>query len=139
MEYHQERFEDASLMIYKEQKLVAVLPANRKGDTVFSHQGLTYGGLLLSPKAKLTEVISIFKSVLISLKAKKISGLIIKQLPVFYATVPAQELEYLAFICDAKTIRIDAASVIDMRNRLAIQSNRVEGVKKAKKQGLDCI
>ena len=41
MEYHKDRFEDFSLMIFEGEKLVAVLPANRVGDIVFSHQGLT--------------------------------------------------------------------------------------------------
>jgi hypothetical protein len=30
---------------FEEDKLIAVLPANRVSDTVYSHQGLTYGGL----------------------------------------------------------------------------------------------
>ena len=136
MEYHQDRFEDASLLVYKGQKLVALLPANKKGDTVYSHQGLTYGGLILGNKAKLTEVVAIFEAVLCSLKAKMFTSLILKQLPVFYGKQPAEELDYLAFVCKAKTIRVDTASVIAMRNRIPIQSNRTEGVKKAQKQGL---
>ena len=39
MEYHKDRFEDYSLMIFDNEKLVAVLPANKVGDVVFSHQG----------------------------------------------------------------------------------------------------
>jgi hypothetical protein len=31
---------------FEEDKLIAVLPANRVSDTVYSHQGLTYGGLV---------------------------------------------------------------------------------------------
>ena len=44
MDYHKDRFEDYSLMVFKDEKLVAVLPANRVEDKLFSHQGLTYGG-----------------------------------------------------------------------------------------------
>ena len=39
-------FQDASLMIYRKGQLYALLPANRLGDTLYSHQGLTYGGLI---------------------------------------------------------------------------------------------
>jgi hypothetical protein len=35
MEYHEERFHDYSLLIFEEDKLIAV-PANRVGDTVYS-------------------------------------------------------------------------------------------------------
>ncbi len=139
MEYHKERFEDASQLIFKESNLVAILPANSVGNAVYSHQGLTYGGLLLSNKSKLTELILIFKELLSSLKAKGITSLVIKQLPIFYTSLPSQELEYLAFVCKAKTTRVDAASVIDNKNRVAIQSNRKEGVKKGTRAGLSII
>ena len=63
MEYHKDRFEDYSLMVFKGEKLVAVLPANRLGECVYSHQGLTYGGLVYGEKLKLASVILIFKTV----------------------------------------------------------------------------
>ena len=50
MDYHQERFTDCSLMFYSKEKLVAVLPAHRDDDTLYSHCGLSYGGLILSRK-----------------------------------------------------------------------------------------
>ena len=65
MEYHKERFEDYSLMVFENEKLVAILPANRTGDTVFSHQGLTYGGLVYNEQTKLSDVLAIFQSVLL--------------------------------------------------------------------------
>ena len=57
MEYHKDRFEDCSLMVFDENKLVAVLPANRVEDIVYSHQGLTYGGLVYNEKIKLASII----------------------------------------------------------------------------------
>jgi hypothetical protein len=42
-------------------KLIAVLPANRVETTVYSHQGLTYGGLVYNAKTKLASVIAILK------------------------------------------------------------------------------
>jgi len=48
MEYHSDRFQDFSLLIFDEnQNLKAILPANRLEEVVYSHQGLTYGGLIL--------------------------------------------------------------------------------------------
>ena len=46
MDYHSDRFIDYSLMVYKNDKVIALLPANRVDDTLYSHQGLTYGGLI---------------------------------------------------------------------------------------------
>ena len=47
MDYHKERFNDCSLMFVNEKdKFIACLPANydTESRTVYSHQGLTYGG-----------------------------------------------------------------------------------------------
>ena len=51
MDYHAHRFTDHSLMIYSNAALVAILPAHIKEDTFCSHNGLTYGGLLLDRKS----------------------------------------------------------------------------------------
>ena len=52
MDYHSDRFQDYSLVVLDGEKWVAVLPANVVGDEVFSHQGLSYGGLVYSEKIK---------------------------------------------------------------------------------------
>ena len=41
--YHGDRFKDASLLIYKNEKLIAVFPANSSQQTIYSHQGLGKG------------------------------------------------------------------------------------------------
>ena len=47
MDYHNDRFKDHSLMVFKDDKLIALLPANIVDFNLRSHQGLTYGGFLL--------------------------------------------------------------------------------------------
>ena len=47
MDYHSDRFDDFSLMAYDRGVLKGVLPANRVGNVLYSHQGLTYGGWIL--------------------------------------------------------------------------------------------
>ena len=86
MEYHKDRFEDFSLMVYKEQKLVAVLPANRVSDTVFSHQGLTYGGLVYSPKLNAEKVEAILDSLLSFFKENEVQTFYYKPIPSFYSS-----------------------------------------------------
>ena len=132
MEYHSDRFEDFSLMVYDEKKLVAVLPANRVGETVYSHQGLTYGGLIYNDKIKLISVIEIFKNILKFLYDFKIIKLQIKIIPSIYHELPAEELNYALFLADAKLIRRDSMSVIDISKKLLIVRGRKEGIKKGK-------
>ena len=130
MEYHSDRFTDFSLLVFEGQKLVALLPANRVGDIVYSHQGLTYGGLILNQKIKLSAVLEVFKAVLRYLNSQDIVTLNVKTIPTVYHIKPAQELEYALFLVNAKLIRRDALAVIDNSMPVKVAANRMEGVKK---------
>lgn len=136
MEYHSDRFEDYSLIVLDGEKVVAVLPANRVGNKVYSHQGLTYGGLVLNQKAKLSAVISIFKSVLQFLNENSIEKLIVKTMPNFYLDYFSDELEYCLFIVQAKLSRRDALSVIDLTKPYFISKTRRESIRRGEKNGL---
>ena len=60
MDYHADRFTDYSLLFYLDDKLVALLPANVQGDILFSHGGLTYGGLVTTDKLKTVDALDVF-------------------------------------------------------------------------------
>jgi len=136
MEYHSDRFQDYSLMVFDEDKLVAVLPANKNENLVYSHQGLTYGGLVLSSKAKLSSVISIFKGVLQFLNENSIEKLILKTIPNFYLDYFSDELEYCLFITQAQLNRRDSLSVIDLTKPYSITKTRKESIRRGKKNNL---
>lgn len=138
MEYHQDRFEDYSLLIFDEKNhLKAILPANRVGDVLHSHQGLTYGGLVLNQKTKLQEVVEIVHSVLKFLNENAISTLFFKQLPIIYHESPSDEMEYLSFILNAKLTKRDSLSVINLETDFEFSSSRAEGIKRGTDFGLE--
>ena len=65
MDYHSSRFNDFSLMIFDgKNNLQAVFPANKKSNTVITHEGLSYGGLVVSRKLKYDDVKECFKVIL---------------------------------------------------------------------------
>lgn len=136
MEYHQDRFDDFSLLIFKGEELYAVLPANVKGDTVYSHQGLTYGSFVLQEKTKLLHAFDAFKTMLKFLTSEGIVNLDMRVIPSFYNSLPSDELEYFLFKCNARLIKRDVLMVIDYRNRIRFQKNRREGINKAIRNGL---
>lgn len=136
MEYHSDRFEDFSLLIYDQEKLVAVLPANRVGVTVFSHQGLTYGGLVLPLNSKLSNVIFIFKSILSFLNENAISTLNIKKIPPIYCDTFSDEIDYLVSICNGITKMKHAVSVINLNSNFKISKSRRECIYRGKKLSL---
>jgi hypothetical protein len=136
MDYHKDRFEDYSLMVYKNEKLVAVLPANRVEDVVYSHQGLTYGSLVYNEKVKLASVIEIFRSILFFLNENKIQKMQLKLTPSIYHQKPAEELNYTLFLAEAQLIRRDALATINLSENVFIASGRKEGIVKGKKNKL---
>ncbi|MCZ8198626.1 MAG: GNAT family N-acetyltransferase [Flavobacterium sp.] len=131
MEYHSDRFEDFSLLIFDEsEKLVAVLPANRVEEIVYSHQGLSYGGLVLQSKIKLNEVIYIVQNLLSFLEENSIKKLHLKLLPTIYFKKPSQEIDYVLFLVNAKLVRRDVLSVIDLKQQSEYSDSRKRAIKK---------
>ena len=84
MEYHKHRFQDFSLLIFENGKLIAVLPANRVEKIVYSHQGLTYGGLVYATKLKGEKIETILDVVLSFFKANGLQSFHLRSIPLFY-------------------------------------------------------
>ena len=93
MEYHKDRFEDFSLLIFTGDKLTALLPANKVGNKVYSHQGLTFGSLLLSLNVSREEGNAIMNYILKYLKANGITNISVKLIPEFYWKKDSKEME----------------------------------------------
>ncbi len=136
MEYHNDRFEDYSLMIYNEDILVSVLPANRVGDSIFSHQGLTYGGLVFQNNLKLGNSIAIFREILLFLSENQIEKLNLKLIPSIYCSSFSEEIEYSLFLSKAQLIRRDCLSVLDLTKPVSISKTRNESIRRGIKNNL---
>ena len=136
MNYHSDRFIDHSLLIYKEEKLVAVLPANEIDNIIYSHQGLTFGSLVFSSKLRTSNVLDIFDEILKYYKKNNFIKLIYKTIPYIFSSYPSQEDLYCLFRNNAKLIRRDVSSVIEIENRLSFSSSKKNQVNKLIKNGL---
>lgn len=137
MEYHQDRFEDYSLLIFDDsEQLIALLPANREEDTLFSHQGLTYGGIILQEKTKLSDCIFIAKSIFEFLKTCGCNKMIFKEIPAIYHKMPSDELRYLMFLMRGNLIRRDVLTVLDMSSSFSFSRDRKNGIKRGIKNNL---
>ena len=102
MDYHSDRFSDHSLMVYDaHDKLIALLPANENGEMFYSHQGLTYGGYILSKHVRAADVLEMFRNTIDYLKEKGFSTWHYKQIPTCYHLCPAEEDEYALWRCGA--------------------------------------
>ena len=136
MEYHQDRFQDFSLLVFENDKLISVLPANRVGDAVFSHQGLTYGGFVFDAKIKLGEVLAIVQSILQFLNQNDIATFQLKLVPSIYNILLSEEIEYAVYLTNAKLIRRDCLSIIDLTKSFQFSKTRKESIRRGEKNNL---
>lgn len=118
MDYHAHRFCDASLMAYKDSRLMALLPANLTPEgIVHSHSGLTYGGWILPPRhLDGADMLEIFYAAIDCWKSESISALDYKTVPYIYSSQPSAEDEYALFRLGAKLTSCGLSSTIDLRN-----------------------
>jgi len=138
MEYHSDRFEDFSLMIFDEtNKLIAILPANIKEDVLYSHQGLTFGGFLVDDKMKTETMLEIFELLKQFLKEQNIEKIVYKCIPYIYHIKPSEEDRYVLFRNDAKLIRRDVSSTIDLTEQVRYSKGRKWTINKAKKESIE--
>lgn len=138
MEYHSDRFDDFSLMIFDDtDKLIAILPANIKEDILYSHQGLTFGGFLVDDRMKTETMLEIFESLKYFLKEQNIKKIVYKCIPYIYHLKPSEEDRYALFRKDAKLIRRDVTSTIDLTEQVRYSKGRKWTINKAKKESIE--
>lgn len=136
MEYHSGRFQDYSLMFFEKNKLVALLPANISEQVFYSHQGLTYGGLILSEDTKIPQTIEIIDTVVKYLQENKVSKIIYKPIPHIYHRYPSEDDLYALFRNKAILISRNISSSINLSDKLGYSELRRRQIKKAEKQNL---
>ncbi|QSH58000.1 GNAT family N-acetyltransferase [Photobacterium damselae subsp. damselae] len=138
MDYHADRFVDHSLMIYdNKNSLIALLPANILNNKLFSHQGLTFGGLIIKNNIKQKEILEIFSCLKQYLKDNNIVSCLYKKIPYIYHNMPCDEDLYGLFRINATLIRRDASSTIYLENQIKYSKGRKWIVKRSKDSGLE--
>lgn len=140
MDYHSDRFHDFSLLIYKNGKLIALLPAHLDGKQLCSHLGLTYGGFVFSNKMTATLMLEVFKASLDYVVAQtNVENFIYLPIPYIYASVPSQEDLYALFRLNAQLKTRKISSVVCLDKPLGLSELRNRKLKKAEKQGLEIV
>lgn len=137
MEYHADRFEDSSLMFYKKDKLVAVFPASKQSNILISHGGLTFGGMLFSPKVRADTVLETFDALLDYARDIGCEKIVYKAIPYIFSSQGAQEDLYALTRLGAVLVRRDLSSVIYLDNRPKLSKGRKWLIARALKLGLE--
>ncbi|MEL6561245.1 MAG: GNAT family N-acetyltransferase [Bacteroidota bacterium] len=137
MEYHADKFTDHSLLFFnKKDQLIALLPANVDQQTLHSHQGLTFGGFIVSDEMTTKTMLEIFKHLLDYLRSVSINEIVYKCIPAIYHQKPSEEDLYALFSNEARLIRRDVSSTILIEQNSHYSKSRKWGINKAKSSGL---
>lgn len=138
MEYHAERFNDFSLMFTDEgQRLVALMPASLEGRVLYSHAGLTFGGVVSGEEMKVPLMLELFAALKEFLRAHDIERVIYKAVPHIYHRLPAEEDLYALFRHGARLFRRDVSTAIRLTAKLPFTKGRKYSVKLARRHGLE--
>lgn len=139
MNYHQDRFTDASLLFTNDKgKVCGLFPANILEDKlrVDSHGGLTYGGLLLTERAESAEVAEMFKALVLYYRSLNCLSLKYKPIPHIYHCHPAEEECYFLFRAGARLQARTLSSAINLHNPLPFNNLQLRKYKNAQKRNL---
>lgn len=140
MDYHADRFQDCSFLLFHQGKLVALLPGNLSDTCFYSHEGLTYGGMLLAPQTTLLQAKEGFELVLTYLRTECYAErMIYRAIPYIYHRYPAEEDLYLLTRLGATLIGRSVSSVIPSGSGLPFRTLRSRQVKRAQKCGLTMV
>ena len=130
MEYHSDQFRDFSLLVYSQSILIAVFPANIIDNRVHSHQGLTYGGLILRNSLGGEKIKNLISDIIDFMKVNDVSSLFVKSIPIFYNKKPANEFTFFLSEYGGKIYRRDLNLAIDYSLPSSIHKSKLKHYEK---------
>ena len=136
MDYHKDRFKDHSLLFYDGEELLALLPASSEASVLYSHGGLTFGGLITNKALKSHSVGEVFEKMLEYCKANGVTKILYKAVPYIYSSLPFQEDLYFLWRKGASLTRRDLSTTISTKNILKLPKGRKAQISRAKREGV---
>lgn len=136
VDYHAHRFDEQSLIIYKQSKPVAVFPCNRVENRIVSHGGLTYAGLIYCKNVRATDTLAIFEELGDYFRKLGCKSLTYKAIPHVFHNYPAEEDLYALYRLGARLTNRDLSTVVPIKNRIKWSDSRKNTIRKAEKRGI---
>lgn len=141
MDYHSDRYSDYSLLVYNNHdEIIALLPANKSDNSLISHQGLTFGGLIKSASISTQGTIDAFKSVVKFIREEgNFETLLYKRMPDFYCALPCQEDLYALFLLEAELVGRNLSLGVNLHQEFRFKRLRERQIKKATRHGVRVV
>lgn len=136
MDYHADRFQDHSVMVFGDKELLAIFPANEKDNVIYSHGGLTYGGVAVAPSVQ--NYPTILRNIFQYYQNQGLKKIYYKEIPFFYQKSKPIEPKFYPLSLSNQTlvhlIRLcqqDMGAVIDLQSPIHFWHGREQAIKKA--------
>ena len=136
MEYHADRFQDFSLLVFEEDILQAVVPANCKDNQIFSHQGLTYGGFVFRNEFPIGQIEKVLSETFSFLQSQGFVKCEIKAMLPFYAPDFHAEIQQVLSDKQAKITAQKMNLAIDFRTEYSISKSKLKHYRRLQSEGL---
>jgi hypothetical protein len=137
LKYHGDRFIDQSLVAEDQHGVIrAVFPAAidpSHTDTVSSHPGATYGGFVHDGWVHGSRAIRVIESMASYYRSLGFHSLRYRSVPSIYHRIPSQDDLYALFRLDARRIRSDLSSTIDLSCARRMTEDRRASLKRAQR------
>lgn len=138
--YHGDRFQDLSLVVEDDRgQIIGVFPAAlhpQHTDTVVSHPGLTYGGVVHKGALRGAVMLEVLQDISGLYREADLRCLRYKAIPYIYHTVPSGDDLYALFRLGAVRYRCDLSAAIDFDSRQKPSKLRLRDLGKARRAGL---
>ncbi|HNY32704.1 MAG TPA: GNAT family N-acetyltransferase [Fibrobacteria bacterium] len=139
MDYHADRFADASYLVRAKGRWVAALPGHLWGsDGWASHRGLSYGGPILSAELGSQDVFQLLSALDRTLLRRGIRRTWWRPIPWIYHREPSEELPYFLFRQGAVLKSRNLSTVIEVAATRDYQRLRRRKVASAVASGFTC-
>ncbi len=139
--YHGDRFQDRSLLIRDDgETLLGLLPAAQhpsQPDEVWSHPGLSYGGVVQSGGLRGDRMIAALQAAARHYRELGYARLRYKAVPSFYERVPSADDRYALWRLGALRERCDVTSLIDIGERPRPSVRRRRCLRRALRAGVE--
>ncbi|GEO19524.1 hypothetical protein [Cyclobacterium qasimii] len=131
------KFQDCSVIVYKDNAPVAVFSAHREGKLVYSHKGLSFGGLIHTP-CSFNQKLECYNSLLRHFDSLEVNSLQIKETPSIYDVNHDESTAYIMHLAQAEIIQMELSLAIKLPLRVT-NKGRKANIKQANLAKLEII
>ncbi len=115
LNYHENiDFDDNSLLFYKNNQLIALLPAILRNNEFISHPGISFGGLLYKQKISFADTQLIIKSLVQYITQMGCRKITITTPPSFYSKTPSDYIEFCLISVGFKYNRLELSNILKL-------------------------